>query len=153
MLSKFSCLIVLPSNVSQCTSTTDSQEHALNCTVHKILLTVFTINQLIPLSSDSYSNILSKPWLSLASVWKDYWSVLIWSSYLKFRVSDVWTEISHEHKPRWRDLLTWDLLLSDFIRFLTCKSHFCDSLLTQWYVGLQTFVPDLRISENSVVGK
>ena len=38
---------LLPSNVSQCTSTTDSQELALNCTVHKILLTVFTINQLI----------------------------------------------------------------------------------------------------------
>ena len=40
--------VLLPSNVSQYTSTTDSQEHALNCTVHKILLTVFTINQLIP---------------------------------------------------------------------------------------------------------
>ena len=52
---------LLASNVSQCTSTTDSQEHALNCTVHKILLTVFTINQLIPLLSDSYSNILLKP--------------------------------------------------------------------------------------------
>ena len=52
---------VLPSNASQCTSTTDSQEHALNCTAHKILLTVFTVNQLIPLLSDSYSNTLSKP--------------------------------------------------------------------------------------------
>ena len=50
-MSHIATLELLPSNVSQCTSTTDSQEHALNCTLHKILLTVFTINQLIPLLS------------------------------------------------------------------------------------------------------
>ena len=58
----------------------------------------------------------------------------------------------HEPKPRWRDLLTWDLLLSDFIQFLSFKSHFCDSL-TDPMICWTSFVPDLRISENSVVGK
>ena len=42
-------IYILPSNVSQCTSTSDSQELALNCTVHKISHTVFTINHLIPI--------------------------------------------------------------------------------------------------------
>ena len=39
------------SNLSQCTSTTDSQELALNCTVHKIFFfhCVYCINQLIPI--------------------------------------------------------------------------------------------------------
>ena len=42
---------LLPSNESQCTSTTDSQELVLNSAVHKFLLTVtvFTINQPIPI--------------------------------------------------------------------------------------------------------
>ena len=42
-------------------------------------------------------------------------------------------------------LLIWDLLLSDFILPLTFKSHFCDSLLTQWHWTY--FVPDLKISQ------
>ena len=41
--------------------------------------------------------------------------LLIWTSHLKFRVSDVWTEISHEHKPRWRDLLMY--MRSIVVRF------------------------------------
>ena len=115
-------------------STTDSQELALNCTVHKILLTLCLI-------SDSYYNFLSKPLYSLTESGKLVKGLLIWTSHLKIRVGDVWMENSQfAYKPRWRDLLTWDLLLSDFIPFLTFKSHLYDSLLIQWYIGLLLYL-------------
>ena len=136
--------LVLPSNVSQCTSTTDSQELALNCTVHKILLTVFTINQLIhnylTAIAISCQSLLYSLTESGKSVCKCERTILIWTRHLKLGVSEVWMENSPIHKPRWSDLLTWDLLLSDFIPFLTFKSHFCDSLLTQWHIGLNLYL-------------
>ena len=58
--------------------------------------------------------------------------LLIWTSHLKL-IESVMCEWKIP-KTRWRDFLTWDLLLSHFIPFLTIRSHFCDSLLTQWFI-------------------
>ena len=120
-------------NVSQCTSSTNSEENALNCTVHKISLCLLLISwsnyYLIAIIVTSCQSLL----YSFTESGKCVKGLLIWTSHLKFK--SQWC-MNGEHNQRWRDLLTWHLLLSDFIRFLTFKRHFCESLLTQWYNGL-----------------
>ena len=94
---------ILQSNVSRCTSASDSQELPLNAAVHKILLPVFTVNQLIPIRLKKKKIHVSK----LLTNWKPWPKCVFFFFSPEQQTCQIWVGHNFVQCKIWNLIFGW----------------------------------------------